>query len=295
MLRRDEWILAVLILLCGCGGGWDRSVGTATMGQNQAALSGGIYSDGGVTAPERPASAVAKRATIIPEEQRRMIVRTGEATIEVDSFPAAAESVAVIVDQLGGYASGFEEHADAAGRRYGSFTIRVPAAEWKILIARLRSLGRVVSQSDHAEDVTEEYCDVEGRLDAQRKLEKELLALMNASRYGNLGQLLEIEQEVARVRGEIESMEGRLRYLSNQSALSTLTLSLREPSAIADGAVGALDPVRDALRQSLVLFASSLATLITLSAIAAPWVGTALVLVVLVRVGRFAVRAWRGR
>ena len=92
---------------------------------------------------------------------------------------------------------------------------------------RIAALGRVLKREVQAQEVTEEYVDLRSR---QRNLEREeqrLLELMQ--RAGRVPDLLTVEQEVARVRGEIETTTGRLRYLENRIAFSTIGVQLEGP------------------------------------------------------------------
>ena len=88
-----------------------------------------------------------------------------------------------------------------------------------------------------AEDVTADYFDVTVRINTQKALERQLVALLQ--RVSNrLSDLLEIERELARVREEIDRMEGRVRVWDNQVALSSLVITLEEPTPIVAGTGG---------------------------------------------------------
>src|SRR5207237_684198 len=85
-------------------------------------------------------------------------------------------------------------------------------------------IGKLESVNVNAEDVGEEFTDVTARMGNARRLESRLIDLL-ATRTGKLKDVLDVEQELARVREEIDRYEGRLRYLRAHAVLSTSTTS----------------------------------------------------------------------
>ncbi|EMI18408.1 lipoprotein [Rhodopirellula maiorica SM1] len=105
--------------------------------------------------------------------------------------------------------------------------IRVPVDRYHEFVSGVGGLGFAESRREDAQDVTEEYVDVEARVRNNRKLEERIITML-AERTGKLSDVLEIERELARVREEIERMEGRLRLLADRTALATVTINVRE-------------------------------------------------------------------
>ncbi|HEX6251730.1 MAG TPA: DUF4349 domain-containing protein, partial [Gemmatimonadaceae bacterium] len=101
-----------------------------------------------------------------------------------------------------------------------------------------------------------------------RRLEERLLALLT-SRTGKLEEVLAVERELARVRGEIEQIEGRLRYLRTRAAMSTLTVTVHEPEPMLGGAPGD-NPFAEALRRAWRNFIGMLAALIAALGVVLP-------------------------
>jgi hypothetical protein len=106
--------------------------------------------------------------------------------------------------------------------------LRVDAERLDSALAELRKLGEVLSESVTGEDVTAEFVDVEARLKAKRVLEERLLAIAAAS--SKVDDMLKVESELARVRGEIEQLEGRSRYLEQSARLSSIHVTAVSPS-----------------------------------------------------------------
>jgi hypothetical protein len=106
--------------------------------------------------------------------------------------------------------------------------LRVSAERLDAALGELRKLGEALSESITGEDVTAEFIDVEARLKAKRVLEERLLAIATAS--GKIDDMLKVESELARVRGEIEQLEGRSRYLEQSARLSSIHVTAVSPS-----------------------------------------------------------------
>jgi hypothetical protein len=191
-----------------------------------------------------------------------MIIRTGQATVEVDSLEAGIAQVRQLAQRLGGFVANTAVQAgeDDDGGRSATLELKIPAERFDQAVEGLRPVGRVESVNVTAQDVGEEYADVNARVTNARRLEARLLELL-ATRTGNLEQVLAVERELARVREEIERYEGRLRYLRTRVATSTLTVELHEPYPIASDYPGQ-NPILRAFRQAWRNFVSFLAVLI---------------------------------
>lgn len=131
------------------------------------------------------------------------------------------------------------------------------------MLAKLREVGRHENVTLSSDDISEQYVDLEVKLRTQRQLEERLRALLDRS-SNRLSDLLEIEKEVARVRGEIDAMEGRKRYWDSQVAFSTLSLQLHEPRpAVASEAGGIWATLTRSVGEAADNFVRTVAGLIT--------------------------------
>ena len=158
----------------------------------------------------------------------RLIVRTGQAVIEVDSLEPAIAELRRIAQRVGGFVGDATVQSGRNQLRSATLQLKVPAARFDDLTLALGPLGRLQSVTVNAEDVSEEYVDVTARVANSRRLEDRLVELLR-TRTGRLQDVLAVEHELARVREEIERMEGRLRFLKASAQLSTLSVSLSEP------------------------------------------------------------------
>jgi uncharacterized protein DUF4349 len=253
-------------------------VAAARMAAPAAVQAGGA--GGAQAAEQRPP------ATATP----RRIIRHANQTVEVPHLDPAMESIRRAVSEFGGYTTDESHRQDDNGTHTASITCRVPADKLDQAIARVRELGRQEQLNITAEDISEAYSDLEIQITNQKRLEARLLDLLNRQ-TNRLADLLEIERETARVRGEIDQMEGRKRFWDNQLALSTLIVTLHEPRpAIASAGGGPWRTLRDAFGEAGDNFVLTIAGIISAAGTLVP---LAVVLIILFVVLRWMRRRWR--
>lgn len=190
------------------------------------------------SAPPPPPPPQGQTAGPVELPTERKVIRNGSMQLEVPQIAPALEAIRAHVGSAGGYVSGESSADQGRGRaKVASITLRVPAARLDETVAKVRTLGRELSLSINAEDITEQYFNLEIRLRNQRELETRLRQLLERP-SNRLTDLLEIEKEVGRVRGEIDEMEGRKRYWDNQVGFSTLMVNLQEPAPLVAGEQG---------------------------------------------------------
>lgn len=187
-----------------------------------------------------------------------MIIRTGQAFIEVDKVDPAILKVRQLVAQSGGYITNSSISGGRDQIRQASIEIKIPNTKYDEAIGSLSSIGKVETVSSNAQDVGEEFVDVTARVANARRLEERLIDLL-ARRTGKLDEVLRVERELARVREEIERYEGRLRYLTARVAMSTLTINVHEPAPLIEPG---RSPIAEAFRRAWQNFVGLVAALI---------------------------------
>jgi hypothetical protein len=214
-----------------------------------------------------------------------MIIRTGHAQVEVENVQRAVTAVRQIASQLGGYVANTSYQGGRDQIRSATLELKIPAARYEQAVAQLDQIGEVESVNTNAQDVGEEYVDLTARVANARRLEQRLTQLL-AARTGNLEQVLAVERELARVRGEIEQIEGRLRYLRTRAAMSTLVVNVHEREPL-HGRLGD-NPIIEALRRAWRNFVEFVAALIASLGVVIPLglIGLA---------GWYGYRRWRAR
>jgi hypothetical protein len=280
----------LLVTLTGCQFSSPAATGDARMDADVAApavsslerRATGVIA-GNAQEAESPGDPAAFRAPV--DALPAMIIRNGQASLEVDSLERSVTQVRQLADRLGGYVANSQMQAGANQLRSATLELKVPAARFDELTRGLAPIGRVEYVNVTAEDVGEEFTDVSARVANSHRLEERLIGLL-ATRTGKLSDVLEIERELARVREEIERMEGRLRYLKSHAAISTLSVAVHEPTPLV-GQQGSgsviLESFRQAWRNAVGFTARAIASL-----------GTLLPLAILLVAGLFGIRAlWR--
>lgn len=209
-----------------------------------------------------PTSGLGESVAPVPVPTTRKVIRNGNMQVEVAALDEALAALREIVTSSGGYLGG-ESRAQHEGQaRQATITCRIPADKLDAAVERLRALGREEMLALTADDITEQYFDLEVRLKTQQQLEARLTALLSRS-TNRLADLLEIEREVARVRGEIDQLTGRKRLWDQQVSLSTLIVTMHEPvPLVASEDGGVWRTLRNAFRQAADNFVVSIAEVI---------------------------------
>lgn len=167
---------------------------------------------------------------VVPTE--RKIIRNAEMTLEADAPEDAQQKITTIAESKGGFVIESQRQiSDTKATKTDSvmMTVRVPAAKFDEALDEIRKSGTRVTREDvKGQDVTEEFIDVEARLKTQKALEAQFLEIMKQAK--TVDDALNVQREIADVRGEIEKFEGRKKFLENQSEFSTLKILLESPA-----------------------------------------------------------------
>ncbi len=158
----------------------------------------------------------------------RMIVRTGSLSLVVEDTEEALQAIERLAEELGGYISNLQSWR-TDDQLAATVTVRVPAESFDQARERIKDLAtEVENENISGQDVTEEYVDLEARLNNLEVAEGELLELLASAQetHKDAESILAIYQEITNVRQQIEQIKGRMQYLENASALATMTVSI---------------------------------------------------------------------
>jgi hypothetical protein len=178
-------------------------------------------------AQARPADAVQQE---LPSFDR-MIIRTVTMTLAVGNVQEAFHTVEQIVAEQNGYLPSSQIRQDG-DRMTATMTLRVPAdpATYQMTLERLRKVAdRVIDEQAQAQDVTEEYVDIDARLRTLKASEENLLALL--AKATRVEDNLQIQRELTNVRSQIEQIQGRKQALERRADMATINLTIRETGA----------------------------------------------------------------
>ena len=206
---------------------------------------------------------------------------SGSLSLEVQSLDEAVIGVQRLVTAYKGWVT--QSNLETAGRPYANITLLVPKSLFYELLEKIKEIASVVkSENVNSNDVTEEYIDVTARLDVMKETGSRFLSLLSDT--DNIEEIILLEKELMRLRGEIDSLEGRVSYLTKTTDNSFLYLHMIEETSI----IGSKWDPRNS-------FAGSIRNLISFSKHAADFLISLVVFlpVILVLVGAFAL-AYRG-
>ncbi len=208
-------------LLGACAGGM------AKRPMQAAEMPSMAYAPGGNAAPSPVAPADPSGAARLPDEK---LVVTGFLSLTVDDGPAALKTIRASVETAGGRVVHEEESGEDHGWT-GHLTLRLPPGQVTAFVDGLDQVGQITVRRIEASDVSREYFDQELALENNRVTLDRLQALL-ANPGLTTANVLEIEREMTRVRGEIERIEGEHRYLDDRIAYATFDLQLSGSGAV---------------------------------------------------------------
>jgi hypothetical protein len=156
-----------------------------------------------------------------------MIARTVSLSLIVKDFGTARASVDTILARYRGYSAELNVSTPQGAARRLEASLRVPAPQLSAAVAELKALGRAENEAQSGEEVTQQHGDLVARLKNSRETEQRLQAIL-LQRTGKIGDVLAVEQEIARVRGEIEQMEAQQKSLEHRVEFATINLALAE-------------------------------------------------------------------
>ncbi len=243
-------------------------------------------------APASVSAALASSGQTEPLEARK-IVRNGSLDLLVNEVSQSIDKIVSIVTGVGGFVE--KSTQTNSGGHSASVTVRVPAGRLDQVVTQIKGLATAVDrESVEVRDVTREYIDLDARLRNAQAEEAQYLQILK--RATTIKDTLDVTEKLSDVRGQIEQMQGEMKFLTSQIALSTLEISLR---AEADAAVAGIHwrPLRQAKIAVSEMVAgladwadSAVAFIINLPLIAVWFLSVVALLAVALRILRFL---WR--
>jgi hypothetical protein len=161
-----------------------------------------------------PADPSAKVAGEVAATRAPLLVYTAQITVAVFEVAASLTQVEALGRELGGFLARRDDNA---------ITIRIPAARFDEAMKRLEAVGDTLHRNVTAEDVTEEFRDLEVRLRSAHAVQERLTQLL--AKAVKVEESVMIERELDRVTGEIDRIEGRMKFLRDRAAFSTITVT----------------------------------------------------------------------
>lgn len=163
----------------------------------------------------------------------RMIVKEGDIRFETSDSKETRANIMASSKKLNGYLS--QDSSNSYGNRIEhTIVIRLPANNFETLLEGVtENATKIDSKNINALDVTEEFIDVQARIKTKKEIEERYKELLK--RANTIEDILKIESELGTLRADIESFEGRLKYLKSRISLSTLTVTFYEKGESTSG------------------------------------------------------------
>jgi Domain of unknown function (DUF4349)/Putative zinc-finger len=157
----------------------------------------------------------------------RKLIRNATAELEVASFDESIQKITAFAAEEKGYVATTNSEKQANGKLRGEIVVKVLPDSLDRFLGKLRGIGELKNQALTTEDVTKAYFDTESRLKNARLMEQRLIEILK-TKSKDVADLLEVEKELGRVREQIETMQGELKFMDSQVAFATVTITLAE-------------------------------------------------------------------
>jgi len=224
-------IFAVVLSGCGAGGGRKSEQSSAGPGSgvSQSKAPEGQEMDS-------PAANVAAAPNLSVID--RKIIKNGSITLAVKDLKKVEEQIYGMVEEYKGY---ILSSSTRNGDRFIScrIEVKIPSARFEEFFGKLKQIETVESDNIDTQDVTEEYIDLDARQKVLKAQEQRLLDIMGKAQ--NIEDLLKVEEQLARIRTEIEQIQGRINYLGNATEYSTVNIDIREQKGVQTAGGGFFD------------------------------------------------------
>ncbi len=164
---------------------------------------------------------------------RRKVIVTASYEVQTQKFTEAVQQLETLVREQGGYVEKSDITGESTDNGSGYYVLRLPADKVEGFGAALAQVGAVQSHSRSEEDITDQYYDTDAHIKAKTAQRDRLLALIE--RAENLDTLLRLEQELAEVQGELDSLTGQLKRYDNQVSYATVRVRLYQTALTRSG------------------------------------------------------------
>lgn len=157
----------------------------------------------------------------------RKLVRNARVDLEVAGFDEAVQKITAFAGEDRGYVATTSSEKQENGKLRGEVVVKVLPENLDRFLGKLRGIGELKNQSLTTEDVTKAYFDTDSRLKNARAMEQRLIEILK-KKSDDINDLLAVEKELGRVREEIETMQGELKFMDAQVQFATVTVALAE-------------------------------------------------------------------
>ncbi len=156
--------------------------------------------------------------------QQRLIIKDGNMAVTVDDTETAVTEATDVAVRLGGYIINQNVFDNEQGYRFATMRLGIPVDSFETALKALRELGTVTNESASGVDVTDEFVDLNSRVDNLIATRDRLRSFLQEAI--NVEEALRVNEELLKVEEEIAIIQGRINFLADRSAISTIDLTL---------------------------------------------------------------------
>ncbi len=229
---QNAWVVIVTAGVVACSASFEREAAMAPSPAEEQSAGGELaFGRRAEVTMDRAKGASAEAGdgsldTLATTQPDRYLIKNAWLQLEVENAPSAVEQLSSAARAMGGYLSNMHERKLGPERSQITATLRVPASKFEQAMTDAQALGTVLERRVSSDDVTEQYVDTEASIRNLKRTEERLLEHLDRS--AKLEDILKAEQELTRVRGLLERLEGQLRFLSHRVSFSTIEITLLE-------------------------------------------------------------------
>ena len=157
----------------------------------------------------------------------KKVIKNGNLSLKVDHTETAAEEINVIAKNQTGEVFSTNFYERVKGQKNGSITVKVPVEKFEATLIQIKAVAtQVISESTTGQNVTEKYSDLQAQLRNKKAEEQSFVKILD--RAGDIKDVLAVTQQISRVRGEVERLEGQIGFMDSQTNMSTIVIALSE-------------------------------------------------------------------
>jgi hypothetical protein len=217
------------------------------------------------------AAGVPEGGVAVPEATPRRVIYDANIRLVMEDITRAEKEIPELIEKYKGYLGDASVDYSDNLRNNGRWVAKVPSESLSAFVDEIGKLGNVENRGQTAQDVTDEYVDLEGRLATNRRLEARVVKHLE-TQAEKIADVLTVERELARIQAMIEQIEGRLKYLANRTTYATVTISVRQQqNYIAPEAVVFSDRVALSWQMSVRELRRAGEGIAVMAVVAAPW------------------------
>ena len=215
---------ATFLAACGSAGEESDKAGASATPQTAVKSALGSESEDFVLSETDEASAADAARSV----ERKIIYSSDvHLVLKKTNFEEFDKEIRNLLEKYEGYHSLVTFQGNRGYGRSGKWVLRVPVRHYQTFVAAVKDLGVPELVQENSQDVTDEFVDLDARLANQKRLEQRILEVLDQV-SGKIGEVLEVERELSRVRETIERLEGRMRQLKDRVSMTTVKLFVRE-------------------------------------------------------------------